>query len=395
MRYKNKIEALHQQVEQLQAQTVPVRTEPIKEKPLTTTDASGKICVLPKRKAWRPIRGDELEAMQIPEIQWVAKDLLPAGLAILASPPKYFKSFMAIHLCMCIASGERFLGHEITKGTALYCDFESKERRPRSRALLISEHIPANLQFLTSDDLIDEDGKPITLGNGFEEHLTEFLAENADVRIVVIDVLQCIRPVRRGKADAYAVDYEEMRRLKRIADEYGICLLLVHHLRKMIDGDAFNMISGSVGVMGAVDTALVITKEDRFSDEAKLSVTGRDVESRELSIRWNKEAFKWELIGDAAQIAEEKAARTFRDDPIVRTVCALVSQNNGSWEGSAHDIQFASQCLDSGKHYIHTDQRVIGRFINQHKAEFQHYESITISDKKLREKNVFIFHSFH
>lgn len=57
--------------------------------------------------------------------------------------------------------------------------------------------------------------------------------------------------VRNNSIDiSYANDYEEIRILKQLADELGICLLLVHHLRKQGDSDPFNKLTGTTGIVG-------------------------------------------------------------------------------------------------------------------------------------------------
>ena len=43
----------------------------------------------------------------------------------------------------------------------------------------------------------------------------------------------------------YANDYKEAGALKKLADKYGICILLIHHLRKQSAADPFDQISGS------------------------------------------------------------------------------------------------------------------------------------------------------
>lgn len=57
---------------------------------------------------------------------------------------------------------------------------------------------------------------------------------------------------------SYANDYQIITRLKTFADAYGICLMVVHHTRKQKADDAFDMISGTNGLMGAADGAFLL-----------------------------------------------------------------------------------------------------------------------------------------
>ena len=111
--------------------------------------------------------------------------------------------------------------------------------------------------------------------------------------------------VRNNSIDtSYANDYEEIRILKQLADELGICLLLVHHLRKQGDSDPFNKLTGTTGIVGAVDTAFVLDKSRRNADSATLYCTGRDVEDRQLELRFSKEEFVWKMLGDSMENRE-------------------------------------------------------------------------------------------
>ena len=52
-----------------------------------------------------------------------------------------------------------------------------------------------------------------------------------DVGLIVIDTLQKVL-ISDGSGGMYANDYKEAGALKKLADKYGICILLIHHLRK-------------------------------------------------------------------------------------------------------------------------------------------------------------------
>ena len=81
------------------------------------------------------------------------------------------------------------------------------------------------------------------LGSGLDEQLTRFMAEHPDTKLIIIDTLQKVREVG-GDNYSYANDYEIITRLKKFADSYGICLMLVHHTRKQNSDDKFYMIQG-------------------------------------------------------------------------------------------------------------------------------------------------------
>lgn len=54
-------------------------------------------------------------------------------------------------------------------------------------------------------------------------------------RLVIIDTLQKVRDGTVNKGSMYASDYGDMASLKAIADRHNLCMILVHHLRKLTD----------------------------------------------------------------------------------------------------------------------------------------------------------------
>lgn len=145
----------------------------------------------------------------------------------------------------------------------------------------------------------------------------------------------------------YATDYREMSVLKSFADKHNVSILLVHHLRKMKDdGDPFNRISGTNGIMGASDTTMVLTKEKRGDERTIFSVTGRDIESNDTILQFNKDTCYWENLGDVDTFSEQQAYTEYADSPIVRTVKKLLAQSHDeSWTGTAQQLMDAGLFL--------------------------------------------------
>jgi hypothetical protein len=63
--------------------------------------------------------------------------------------------------------------------------------------------------------------------------------------------------------------------------------------------DIMDTVSGSFGLVGAADTIIVI---ERRGQGAVFDVRGRDVESAELAIQFNKETCRWTLLGFATDV---------------------------------------------------------------------------------------------
>ena len=177
------------------------------------------------------------------------------------------------------------------------------------------------------------------LGEGFEEELQRKIDENPGVKLVVIDVLQKIKPAGRRNQNAYEADYATLGALSKIALSNELCVLLVHHTKKSMDaGDWTNNASGSTAMTGAVDTSMSITREKRSDTEATLHVTGRDIKPQDLVINWDKNALRWRMEGTQAAVAQRKELEEYNRSPVVHTIKGLVNGGGGEWSGTVSEL---------------------------------------------------------
>lgn len=280
----------------------------------------------------------ELQRKDLPPIRWIVQDLVAAGLTILASPPKFGKSWMAMHLCLSVAMGGSFLGYQCHKTGCLYMALEDGERRLKSRMQKILHPVPAPQGF-------DFTTMAPTLGTGLIDALEGYIKLHPETGLFVLDTLQKIRDVGGGR-DVYGRDYADVGTLKKFADAHNIAVLIIHHLRKMgDDSDPFARISGSNGISGAADTMMVLAKERRSEETATLSITGRDVEMQELVLQFDKSSCLWMNLGDADAFAEQQARREYADSPIVQTIRKLLEQSPDGWTGTAGDLLTAGRFI--------------------------------------------------
>ncbi len=238
---------------------------------------------------------EQLCDTRLNRVGYVVKDFLRPGLAVLAGSPKVGKSWMVLHLCMQVAKGEPFWSMNTQQGSVLYVALEDSMERLQERILKITDSFSESLHFALSCSGLDDE---------LEEQLRTFVSEHADTRLIVLDTFQKIRAQVREMS--YANDYSEVSRLKQIADELGICILLVHHTRKQADNDFMNEISGTNGIAGSADTLMVLKKEKRAARRATLSCTGRDIVDRELGLEFDREAFVWTVKSDSFEPQEDE-----------------------------------------------------------------------------------------
>ena len=239
------------------------------------------------------IDGETLMDMRIKPISFCIDSLLPQGVSLLCGAPKIGKSWLVLDWCVRIAKGEEVWNFKTAKGTTLYLCLEDNLSRIQQRLNEITDEVPNNVFFATSS---------CSMSDGLAEQIEMFIAEQNDTVLVVIDTFQMIRS--KNKDTTYANDYQEIEKLKRLADKLKISLLLVHHLRKQGDNDPLNKISGTTGISGAVDTTFILDKSKRSQNNATMICTGRDIEYRELELNFSKDNHIWDLVSDSVESPE-------------------------------------------------------------------------------------------
>ncbi|VVT02599.1 AAA family ATPase [Hoeflea sp. EC-HK425] len=241
---------------------------------------------------------NDLQTMDFPPLNFFVEGLIPEGLTLLAGKPKMGKSWMALDLAMSIASGTKALGERTTKkGTTLYCALEDNQRRLQRRIRHNygnQDAWPSNFHMATQLNKFDQGGL---------EQLEEWIDEHRP-SLVIIDTLVCIKP-KSDKGNGYDADYGALAPLQELAGEYGIAIVVIHHLRKLRGDDPLDMVSGTTGLTGAADSILVL---DRKSHGTTLYGRGREME--DIDIAMQLEDGLWQILGDsdAVKISSERKA---------------------------------------------------------------------------------------
>lgn len=286
------------------------------------------------------ISAPELQVKQIPPLRFVVENFLPQGLVILASPPKYGKSWFVLDLCLSVASGAKFLGHETTQCGCLYLALEDSLRRLQDRMNKVLAGDPA-------PECFDYSIQSQDLKNGLTEQLEDYMKQKPNTGLIVIDTFQKVRSaVGNSRETSYTIDYKETGQLKSFADHHNICLLLVHHTRKaQADSDIFDKISGTNGILGAADAAFVMDKQARFSEKTVLSITGRDIEQNEITLEFDKISYRWKFLGNTDDLLRQSLRMQYNSDPVVATIKDLLKMSpETGWSGSPQDL--LDKCME-------------------------------------------------
>ena len=177
------------------------------------------------------------------------------------------------------------MGLPTRKTNVVYLALEDREWRVQQRMQELTDSPPENLRFGFSCG---------QLGAELEGQIEEALREFPSTGLIFLDTLQMVRDNASAKVNAYAQDYKDLSGLKKLADDHGICIFVVHHTRKERDSsNIFNDMTGSTGILGVADTGMILRKDDRFGDCATLCITGRDFEEKKLKMQMR--GVRWEI----------------------------------------------------------------------------------------------------
>jgi len=339
---------------------------------------------------------------EIEDLKFYVNKILPEGFGFLAAPPKSYKSFLCLQICAAVANGRQVLGHNTIKSKCLYFDLESEHRRPKGRAIKMqigNEIEKGMIKIVTKNELkayqkLRGSRERLTLANGFAEVLDNYLAENPDIGLVIIDVWGRIRTEQKRTQQLYEHDYEDIEKLQDIAANKRVCILAVHHTTKSWNDDnPFYSMGGSIGTLGAADFAAMICTQKYDDSEAVLITTGRDSEEMKLSIKFDKEKLQWIYQGTAEEIASNKERQLFIDSPITQTITRMVELNGGRYEATATALINASAQLHTN---IYEKSQQVGRFIQEKQPLFMDEYCIEVEysfknnkDRKKERKYIF------
>jgi hypothetical protein len=264
-----------------------------------------------------------LNARRIEPPDPVVKGMIYPGLTLLASPPKFGKSWLCLDLAISVSNGTEFMGCETRKCGVIYYALEDSDWRLQDRLRKV-----AGDRELSDHALFTTHAK--TLSEGLLDDLHKILGEHKDTGLIIIDTVQKVRGVPKKSVNLYALDYEEYGKLQAFAMDHNLAVVLVTHTNKNIvnvaNTDAALGINGSTATPGSADTFIVLTRTKRGDKETMMKITGRDVIARDLVIEMDWGRYRWTVLGEERDVAARKEELEFARDPLVKTIDRLLDE---------------------------------------------------------------------
>lgn len=228
-----------------------------------------------------------------PEPKWAVPGFICEGVSLIAGPPKVGKSWLILSMALACAGVGKALGTiPVKPGPVLYLALEDTPRRLQSRMGTLLDGAPAPNTLTLATEWP-------TLPAGGDADIAAWLEKRPDARMVILDVFAKVRGPSPVSMSAYDADYAAVGRAKKIADTYGVAVVLIHHVRKAGSDDFLVEVSGTNGIAGAADATMVL-KRARGQANGILHITGRDVEENEHALTQDPRTHHWSLLAGPA-----------------------------------------------------------------------------------------------
>lgn len=228
-----------------------------------------------------------VDALQdVPPLEYLVDQLLPVpSLSIVYGGPGSLKSMILADMAICVAGGVRWLDQlgsdmvqpgvslTVTQAPVLWIDFDNGLRRTDIRigAMLRGRVLPDTtpIHYVSMPLPHLDTSKP--------DHIERLgaLIRGAGYRLVIIDNLGLVTGnVEENSAAMAAV----MGNLRRLSEETGAAIVLIHHQRKSAtNGDSSNVrvgesLRGHSSIEASLDLALLVQRKTG-TDEISMQVT--------------------------------------------------------------------------------------------------------------------------
>lgn len=214
-------------------------------------------------KTYKPFKIESWQSVKDEPVNWLIQDVIPEkSFVALYGPPASFKSFIAMDIAECIASGRPWLGKEINgTGPVLYIAGEGHGGIGARIAAIKQHHnTPDSAQVYVVRSQINlrssvDDFTALIVA--IDELVQEL---GVDLRMIVIDTLA--RAFGGGNENSSDDMGAFIQATGKIQNRYRCSLMVLHHAGK----DTTKGLRGHSSLLGAVDTQMEIM---RFPETTK------------------------------------------------------------------------------------------------------------------------------
>ena len=278
----------------------------------------------------------DIDRSQLGVKEIVSGVLTDGGFSMVYGDSNSGKTYMVMHMCLCIASGRPWLGCEVDRGLVIYVACES--------AMSIRRRYVAHCQHFGLDNVTGFGIVPATVNlmdpSADVDKLVDLIlaqipAHGEPVQLIVIDTLA--RAMTGGNEN----DSADMSRLvsgvDRLREATGTHVMVIHHSGK----DAAKGARGHSSLRAGLDTEMEVTADEasgihtaRITKQRDLATKGRRFSARFVSVelgidQWGKPTTACALEDVAPGDVPVPAARRSEMPPSEKAVLAYLQGKSG------------------------------------------------------------------
>ena len=245
-----------------------------------------------KLRLW-PVR--EILGHDFGDQEWVVDSLVPKqGIMALSGNPGDFKTWVTIHIAMCVSRGESvFSKFKTMQGAVLVIDEEDHLQTLQKRLNLLEADDSDAIDYVSQQGIKVDD----------EETMSAIvkIVKEKDIKLVILDSLVRMHGKEENDAGGMAKVFQSLQKIIKA----GASIIFTHHHRKQQKGEKVNgqSMRGSSDILAAIDSHLTLARNR--DEEGRLVLTQTKLRQAEplpvfevSIIKGEKGPSNFEYLGD-------------------------------------------------------------------------------------------------
>lgn len=232
----------------------------------------------------------DLLAMAMAEPNYIVRPFVPEGVTLWCGRPKIGKTTMLRQLARAANTGGTFLGEPCARAEVWFLSLEEGERLARKKLAAISPNLD-DWRGIRMEFAWPQGAKGV-------EQLRDRLRQrrsNTPV-LIIVDSLTRFRLPPSERGHAFTEDYNATKLLSELCKEFpGLSVVILHHTTKAVLDDPVSAISGTYGLVAAVDGYCILLKQ---GNQFRLHGGGRLWDRDACDFELERANGQWDLIGE-------------------------------------------------------------------------------------------------
>jgi hypothetical protein len=246
---------------------------------------------------------EDLKNIESAKQEWIVENLIPEGsVVLLAGKRASFKTWVVLELIKSISLGQAFLEKFQTKKVGAWIiDEENGIQTLKERLFkLVDENTKLDGVYFTSFEGIKLDRRD------WFEKVKQKLNEHPEIKLLVIDSFRRVSGIEEN--DAGEISEFLTTKLRPLSLEYGLTIILIHHLRKSLGRnptDEMDEIRGSSDLANYSDVVIILERPKGSRNRVILkqvkSRRSPELEPLLIDIDWSDNKVKFTCQGSALE----------------------------------------------------------------------------------------------